>query len=147
MKTPPCGHRSHCPISYSLDIVGDRWTLIVLRDLIIVRKRYFRDFLASEEGIASNILTARLKLLEANGILSRRPDPENARQIIYEPTPKGLDLLPVMLELARWGGTYDPQTAAPKQLLRRIGRDRDAVVREIRSAHEPTSKPPKRAGR
>ena len=136
-RQPVCGERSHCPISYSLDIVGDRWTLLVLRDLIIVGKRYFRDFLASEEGIASNILTARLKLLEACGIVTRRPDPDNARQVIYEPTAKGLDLLPAMLELARWGGTYDAQTLAPKQLLKRIAQDREGVVREIRAAREP----------
>lgn len=135
MDPASCGHRSHCPISYALDIVGDRWTLLVLRDLIIVGKRHFKEFLASEEGIASNILTARLKLLEACGIVSRRPDPDNARQVIYEPTAKGLDLLPAMLELARWGGTYDSKTAAPKALLRRIEKDRDSVVREILSGN------------
>lgn len=141
MNTPPCGHRSHCPITYSLDIIGDRWTLLVLRDLIIVRKRHFREFLASDESIASNILTSRLKLLESCGILTRRPDPDNARQVIYEPTKKGLDLLPAMLELARWGGTYDPETAAPKDLIKRIEKDRDGVVREIRSAHAPAKAP------
>ena len=140
MNQPSCGHRSHCPISYALDIVGDRWTLIVLRDLIIVGKRHFREFLASEEGIASNILTARLKLLEACGIVSRRPDPDNARQVIYEPTVKGLDLLPAMLELARWGGTYDPKTAAPKDLLRKIEKDRGSVERDIRAGHDVKSK-------
>lgn len=145
MKESACGLRSHCPISYSLDIVGDRWTLLVLRDLIIVGKRHFRE-LAAEEGIASNILTARLKLLEACGMLTRRPDPENARQVIYQPTAKGLGLLPAMLELARWGGTHDPQTAAPKEMLRRIEKDRDGVVREIRAVHERAASPPKRKG-
>ena len=145
MSPSSCGHRSHCPISYALDIVGDRWTLIVLRDLIVVGKRHFREFLASEEGIASNILTARLKMLEACGIVSRRPDPDDARQVIYEPTAKGLDLLPAMLELARWGGTYDPKTAAPKDLLRRIQTDREGLVRDIRSAHE--TKPKTRSRR
>ncbi len=141
MNVSPSGQRSHCPITYSLDIVGDRWTLLVLRDLIIVRKRHFREFLASDEGIASNILTSRLKLLECSGLLTRRPDPENARQVIYEPTKKGLDLLPAMLELARWGGTYDPDTAAPRDLIRRIEKDRDGVVHEIRAAHERGGKP------
>ena len=137
MKQPAPGVRSHCPISYSLDIVGDRWTLLVLRDLIIVGKRHFRDFLESEEGIASNILTARLKLLEGHGMARRRRDPKSGRQVIYEPTAKGLDLLPAMLEFARWGGTYDPQTAAPKEMLRRIRQDRDGVVLEIRAGCEP----------
>lgn len=146
MKDPACGLRSHCPISYSLDIIGDRWTLLVLRDLIIVGNRYFREFLASEEGIASNILTARLKHLEACGMLTRRRDPENARQVIYQPTAKGLALLPAMLELARWGGIYDPQTAAPKEMLRRIEKDRDGVVREIRAAHESATAPKRNGG-
>lgn len=136
MKQPAPGVRSHCPISYSLDIVGDRWTLLVLRDLVIVGKRHFGDFLESEGGIASNILTARLRLLESCGLLTRRRDPESGRQVVYEPTAKGLDLLPAMLELARWGGTYDPETAAPKAMLRRIRQDRDGVVREIRKARE-----------
>ena len=130
-KTPP--RRSDCPISYALDFIGDKWTLLVLRDLMIVRKRHFRDFLASDEKIASNILASRLKLLEAAGLLTRRPDPENARQVIYEPTEKGLDLLPSMLELVRWSAKYDPRTAAPPALVRRIAEDRDAYIAEIRS--------------
>jgi DNA-binding HxlR family transcriptional regulator len=116
--------------------VGDRWTLLVLRDLIIVGKRHFRELVTSPEGIASNILAVRLKVLEAHGLITRRRDPDSARQLIYEPTAKGLDLLPAMLELARWGATYDPETAAPENLLHRIERDRDALVAEIRSAHK-----------
>lgn len=135
MKRATCHHRSHCPISYSLDIVGDRWTLLVLRDAILLRKHHFREFLAAEEKIASNILTARLQLLEAQGLLTRRPDPENARQVIYEPTAKGLDLLPVMLELARWGATYDPDTAAPRDFTRRMKTNRARVIAAIRAPH------------
>jgi len=129
--TPP--RRSDCPISYALDFVGDKWTLIVLRDLIIMRKQHFRDFLGADEKIASNILASRLKLLEAAGMLSRRRDPAHARQVIYEPTEKGLDLLPSMLELVRWSAKYDSRTAAPPALVRRIAEDRDAYIAEIRS--------------
>jgi DNA-binding HxlR family transcriptional regulator len=141
MKDPICGRRSHCPISFGLDLIGDRWTLLVLRDLIIFRKRHFREFLAAEEKIASNILTARLKLLEACGIVSRRRDPENARQVIYEPTAKGLDLLPTMLELARWSATYDAGTAAPKGFAQRIEKDRATVISEIRAPHGAAGRP------
>ena len=126
--------RSHCPISFGLDLVGDRWTLLVLRDLIIVGKRHFRELTSSPEAIASNILTARLNLLECQGIITRRRDPTNARQLIYEPTAKGLDLLPVMLELARWGATYDPKTAAPPGFAEKIRTDRDGFIDQIRSA-------------
>jgi DNA-binding HxlR family transcriptional regulator len=90
--------RSQCPISFALDILGDRWTMLVLRDLVFSGKRHFRDFLASPERIASNILASRLRALEARGIVSRRPDPESARKVIYALTAKGVDLVPMLLE-------------------------------------------------
>ena len=123
--------RSFCPISFTLDILGDKWTLLVIRDLVFAHKRNFRDFLASEEKIATNILAQRLKTLEANGIVSRRADPENARKIIYALTEKGINLLPVLLELIRWGATYDPQTAAPKAFVKRLAKDREGLIAEI----------------
>jgi DNA-binding HxlR family transcriptional regulator len=126
--------RSSCPISYALDIFGDKWTLLVIRDLIFSRKRYFRDFLASSEKIASNILADRLKTLEASGIVSRRPDPANARKIIYELTEKGRDLIPALVELVRWGAKYDAETGAPKHFIRRIEKDREGLIAEIRSS-------------
>lgn len=126
--------RSACPISFALDILGDRWTLLVIRDLVFVGKRHFRDFLASPEGIASNILASRLRLLGARGIVSRRPDPASARKVIYELTPKGMDLLPVLLELIRWGATHDPKTGASEGFVRRIARDREGMIAEITAA-------------
>lgn len=136
--------RSHCPIAFSLDILGDRWTLVVLRDLIIKGKRFFRELLEAEEGIASNILAERLRRLECSGIITRRDDPENARQVIYEPTAKGLDLIPLMVELARWGATYDPKTAAPSEFLKRVAHNRNAIVTEIRAQHRATDRSPSR---
>lgn len=121
--------------------MGDQWTLLVLRDLIIERKRYFREFLESEERIASNVLTARLKMLEANGIVSRRADPDSARQVIYAPTQKGMDLLPAMLELARWGATYDPETLAPKGFAERIKLDRSSMIAEIQAENKKVLSP------
>ena len=114
-NNPTC--RSPCPISYSLELFGDKWTLLVIRDMVFQRKQYFRDFLASPEKIASNILAARLKSLVSSGIISRRPDPANARKIIYELTEKGEDLIPALLELAHWGAKYDADTGAPKPPL------------------------------
>jgi DNA-binding HxlR family transcriptional regulator len=128
------GRRSGCPIAYALDILGDRWTLLVVRDLVFARKRHFRDFVASPERIASNILADRLRALEGFGIVSRRPDPESARQVIYELTEKGEDLIPALLELIRWGAKYDTDTAAPRALARRIERDRKRLIAEIRSS-------------
>src|SRR5688572_21189111 len=111
-KELPC--RSDCPITFSLDVVGDKWSLIVLRDLIFARKRYFQEFLGSPEKIASNILASRLKLLEKAGLVTRAADAANARRVIYAPTAKALDLLPVMLEMLLWGTKYHAKANAPE---------------------------------
>jgi DNA-binding HxlR family transcriptional regulator len=122
---------SGCPIDYSLDIFGDRWTLLVVRDLVFAGKRHFREFIASPEGIASNVLASRLKKLEQRGLISRQPDPDNRKQVVYQLTEKGLDLIPVLLEIIRWGGRHDADTAAPKAFLDRVENDRAAVIREM----------------
>ena len=132
MKQKLPARRSDCTISYALDHLGDKWTLLVLRDLLFRGKRHFRDFLASDEGIASNILSNRLQRLEAAGMVTRQPDPASARSVIYAPTEKAADLIPALLELTRWSGKYDPHTALTPQLARRIADDRDALVTEIR---------------
>jgi DNA-binding HxlR family transcriptional regulator len=123
-----------CPIDYSLDIFGDRWTLLVIRDLLFRGKRHFRDFSESPEGIASNILAARLKKLETSGLISRYPDPDNRRQVVYELTDKGIDLMPVLIEIVLWGAKHQIVTAAPKNALRRMRKDRDGFVRETTAA-------------
>lgn len=132
-KSPP--RRSNCPMSYALDFVGDKWTLLVLRDLIMSRKQYFQDFLESDEKIASNILASRLKQLEAAGMITRANDPAHGRRVIYSPTAKALDLLPAMLELVRWSAAHDPKTGVPPAFVRRIADQREALVDEIRSRH------------
>jgi len=129
--------RSQCPISFALDLLGDKWSLLVIRDLIFMQKRHFADFLASPEGIASNILASRLKNLVATGIVSRRPDPDNARKVIYELTEKGADLVPVLLDLIHWGAKYDPKTEAPENFTRRIAQRRNEVIAEIRASLRP----------
>jgi DNA-binding HxlR family transcriptional regulator len=125
------GRRSDCPIAFGLDIFGDRWSLLVLRDLLLHGKRSFGEMLQSEEGIATNILTDRLTRLEAAGLIVRRSVPENRVKREYLATRKGRDLLPVLLEIASWSARYDPDTGAPPQFIARIRRDRDAVIRDI----------------
>lgn len=134
MKKATICRRSDCPISFALDLFGDKWTLLVLRDLVIKRKRHFQEFLASDEKIASNILAQRLRRLEAAGVLTRERDPASGRRVIYRPTEKGADLIPALLELVRWSAKYDAQTAAPKALVRRIAEDRAGVAAELRAA-------------
>ena len=125
--------RSHCPINYSLEIFGDRWTLLLLRDLLLLGRRHFRDLLNSEESIASNILTERLKRLEQHDIINRRADPDDGRRYIYTPTDKGLSLVPVLLEIAAWGATHDPKTSAPKDFVKSFHADRDTVIANFES--------------
>ncbi len=125
---------SGCPIDYALEIFGDRWSLLIVRDLMMRGKRYFRDLMASEEGIASNILARRLKKLERWGLIVRRPDPANRRQIVYDLTEKGLDLAPIVAEIAIWSVKYDAQTAATKGFVARAKRDRDALAKDAAAA-------------
>jgi DNA-binding HxlR family transcriptional regulator len=126
-----CSKRSHCPIAFALDIFGDRWSLLVMRDLLFKGKRRYSEFLASEEAVSTNILSERLKRLEKEGIISKSRDATNRRQFIYAPTHKCFDLLPAILELSCWSAKYDPKTAAPPALMRRIRNDRDGFIREI----------------
>jgi DNA-binding HxlR family transcriptional regulator len=114
---PPELARSHCPIASTLDLVGDKWTLLVVRDLAFTEKRRFADFLASPEGISTNILADRLARLEAAGLVERRPYQERPPRHEYHLTAKGRDLRAVLVELIRWGnrnlpGTYEPPPEA-----------------------------------
>jgi len=125
--------KSNCPISYSLDLFGDRWTLLVLRDLILWGKTRFAQMQNSDEKIASNILSDRLRRLEKRGIVSIRKDPSDARQKIYTATEKGLSLTPVLLEIAAWGASHDSETGAPMDFATEFYADREAYYTEHRS--------------
>jgi DNA-binding HxlR family transcriptional regulator len=106
--------RSTCPISTALELVGDRWTLLVIRDLMFAGKRHFREFLQSEEAISSNVLADRLNTLVENGIVTRREDPSHSQKAIYSLTDKGLDLLPVLIAMSAWTQKYYPRTRRPE---------------------------------
>jgi DNA-binding HxlR family transcriptional regulator len=127
------GRRSGCPIAFGLDVFGDRWSLLILRDVLFQGKTRFQEFLESEEQIASNILAARLDQLVASGLLVKNPDVDDRRSFTYQPTSKGLDLVPVMLEIVRWSAKHDPETAAPPGFVREVKRDREGVERMVRS--------------
>ncbi|HVI47062.1 MAG TPA: helix-turn-helix domain-containing protein [Chitinophaga sp.] len=101
-------HRSNCPVSLGLEIFGDKWSLLIIRDIMFDGKRYFRELLQSEEKIASNILTDRLNMLESKGIISKRQDPDHKQKQIYSLTSKGIDLLPIMVEIGGWGLRHMP---------------------------------------
>jgi DNA-binding HxlR family transcriptional regulator len=103
--------RSKCPIAGALDLLGDRWTLLVMRDVLFYEKHRFAEFLTSPERIASNILADRLERLERCGLVERRRYLERPVREEYRPTAKGIDLIPVLRELIRWGKHHVPGTA------------------------------------
>jgi DNA-binding HxlR family transcriptional regulator len=101
-------HRSYCPVNLLLEVFGDKWSLIIIRDIMFEGKRYFRELLQSEEKIASNILTDRLAMLEREGIISKAPDPDHKQKFIYSLTAKGIDLLPILVEIGAWSLKHKP---------------------------------------
>jgi DNA-binding HxlR family transcriptional regulator len=126
--------RTHCPISYALDVFGDKWTLLIVRDLMFKGKRYYREFAESEEGIATNVLADRLAKLEVEGLITRTLDPENARQRVYELTERGLELAPLLIEMILWSAAHDPESAADRAFVRDAKRDRGRLLRTIAAA-------------
>ncbi|MEJ1239329.1 helix-turn-helix domain-containing protein [Chryseolinea sp. T2] len=122
--------RSDCPISCTLDVIGDKWSLLIIRDVMLRGKMSYSEFLNSEEKIATNILVARLAMLEEEGILAREVSPGNKSKYIYRLTQKGADLMPVIIELMDWGAKYN-RNCPRKELGQKIKKDKAAVVREL----------------
>ena len=121
--------RSDCPISCSLDVFGDKWSLLIIRDVMLRGKVSYGEFLESEEKIATNILANRLSLLEAENILVKRVSPANRSKFIYHLTPKGIDLLPIIIEIMDWGAKYNVNCPR-RELGKKIKKNKAAVIRE-----------------
>jgi DNA-binding HxlR family transcriptional regulator len=125
--------RSRCPISLALDLIGDRWSLLIVRDLMFAGKRYYRELLRSDEGISSNILAERLARLVDAGVLSRTGDPTHKQKAIYSLTPMGIDLLPIVAQLGIWGRKYLPVTAETGAQAKQLEKGGAAVLRKIQA--------------
>ncbi len=123
--------RSGCPVSISLEILGDRWSLLIIRDLMVRGFRTFREFLHSGEGIATNILADRLRKLQEAGIVIAETAEADGRRINYRLTEKGIDLAPVLLELLIWGTRHE-DTGAPCALIDNMARSREKTLAEVR---------------
>jgi DNA-binding HxlR family transcriptional regulator len=123
--------RSDCPISTALDIFGDKWTLLIVRDLMFKGKQSYGEFLNSEEKIATNILADRLQLLERSGIINKAADPSHGAKFIYKLSAKGIDLLPVLVEIILWSATHDVNTAADRQFVEEARDDKVKLLRKI----------------
>ncbi len=98
--------RSDCPLNFGLEIFGDKWTLLIIRDLMFFGKRYYNEFLASAEGISTNILANRLTMLEQENFIKKNKDERHKQKLIYSLTEKGIDLLPIILEIGLWSDKY-----------------------------------------
>jgi DNA-binding HxlR family transcriptional regulator len=135
--------RSYCPINLSLEIFGDRWTLLILRDLMFAGKRHFRELLQSDEQIASNILADRLKLLVEQGLLTKAEDPAHKQKAVYSLTEKGIALLPIIVQIGAWGSRFVPESkklpARDRAFLKEIQEGGPAawqrMMAELRKAH------------
>ncbi len=123
------GRRSECPVSISLDVLGDRWSLLIVRDVMVRSYRTFREFQRAGEGIATNILTDRLRKLESAGILTTEPSAEDGRSTHYRLTPKGIALAPVLLELLIWAGNHE-STGAPQSFIAQMEQNRAEILAE-----------------
>jgi DNA-binding HxlR family transcriptional regulator len=123
--------RSRCPIAISLELFGDRWSLLIVRDLMFKGYRSFTEFAAAGEGIATNILADRLERLEAANVIARRVDAGDGRKAVYRLTTKGIELAPVLIEMVIWAARHE-DTDAPPATVRAMERSRARVIANLR---------------
>src|SRR3954466_7986184 len=121
--------RSNCPVSCSLDTWGDKWSLLIVRDLMLAKECTYGDFLKSAEGIATNILASRLLTLEENKIIEKLDHPASKAKVLYRLTRKGIDLLPVMIEINLWAEKYFPMPEDRKAMLKEVKKDKAAFIK------------------
>lgn len=122
--------RSDCPISCSLDVFGDKWSLLIIRDVMLRGKVSYSEFLESEEKISTNILANRLSVLESETILIKEVSEKNKSKFIYSLTQKGADLLPIVIEIMDWGAKYNASSPR-RELGKRIRKNKASVVKEL----------------
>lgn len=120
--------KSLCPINFTLEIIGNSWSILILRDLMVSGKRTFGEFTNSEERISTVALTQRLNDLEKNQIISAQADPKDKRKIVYSLTEKGIDMLPIVYEIAIWGSNYCPHPDVPDSWFKSMKYDRAVVL-------------------
>jgi DNA-binding HxlR family transcriptional regulator len=129
-KKPSPQRRSGCPLNASVEVLGDRWSLLIIRDMMLRGFRNYKEFLESYEGIATNILADRLRRLEAHGIITTEPDPSDGRKRIYSLTTKGIDLAPVLTEMVLWAAGHED--TGNQALVRQIQKDKEQFLTAVR---------------
>lgn len=123
--------RSDCPISCSLDIWGDKWSLLIVRDLMFAKECTYGDFLKSAEGIATNILASRLEMLEENKIIEKLDHPDSKAKVLYRLSRKGIDLLPIMIEINLWAEKYFTIPDDRKAMLKEVKKDKAGFIKAM----------------
>jgi DNA-binding HxlR family transcriptional regulator len=123
--------RSDCPISCSLDIWGDKWSLLIIRDLMFAKECTYGDFLKSPEGIATNILASRLLVLEENKIIEKLDHPDSKAKVLYKLTRKGIDLLPILIEIHLWAEKYFSVPADRRAMLKEVKKDKAGFIKAM----------------
>ena len=123
--------RSDCPISSALDIVGDKWSLLIIRDIALSGKNTYNEFLKSGEKIATNVLADRLSMLESAGILVKEEHPESKAKIFYRLSAQGIDLLPVLVELILWSDKYLSISPQAKQFAKALRKDKESLIKQL----------------
>lgn len=133
--------RSECPISCSLDIWGDKWSLLIIRDLMFAQKCTYGDFLKSAEGIATNVLATRLQNLEENGVIEKLEHPDSKAKILYRLTQKGIDLLPILVEIHLWAEKYFTIPVEITESVKEAKKDKalfiETLKMELQALHKP----------
>jgi len=127
---PKVKRRSGCPLNASIEMLGDRWSLLIIRDMMVRGYRTFKQFLHSDERIATNILADRLKKLEAYGIIATQKDPSDGRKLNYVLTAKGIDLAPVLTEMVLWAAAHE--RTENQALVRALQKDKEQFQAQIR---------------
>jgi DNA-binding HxlR family transcriptional regulator len=125
--------RSDCPISSALDIVGDKWSLLIIRDIILSGKNTYNEFLKSEEKIATNILADRLLLLQRTGIITKEDHPTSKAKYFYRLTNQGIDFLPVLVEFILWSDKYLTISPQAKEFARALRKNKEGLTKQIMS--------------
>lgn len=125
--------RSDCPIGYALDIFGDKWSLLIIRDIMFKGKSTYGEFLTAGEKIATNILADKLQILESSGILSKAESGTKSKYI-YSLTKKGVDLMPALLEIISWSAKYDSRTGADPDFVQHARRDKEGLMQQLRKS-------------
>jgi DNA-binding HxlR family transcriptional regulator len=126
--------RSDCPLSCSLDIWGDKWSLLIIRDMMFLNKNTYGDFLKSDEGIATNILASRLQGLEESKIIEKLDHPGSKAKILYRLTQKGIDLLPILVEMYLWSDKYFTIPDEIRAMIEEGKKDKEGFIKSISEA-------------